>query len=115
MANVMKRVTNITSLLIRKRRQDDIRLADSERRGVWIKQAPRVWNFPKRSLTYDVNSMAGMGARLAYFPSRLRNASVSGGKMAYKSPTTPYRASLKIGASGSLLIATMILLERIPA
>jgi len=46
------------------------------------------------------------------YPSRWRNASVNGGRISYKSPTTPKRASLKIGASGSLLIATITLVKK---
>ena len=40
-------------------------------------------------------------------PLAAANASVSAGTTSCRSPTTPYLATLKIGAEGSLLIATM--------
>lgn len=53
------------------------------------------------------------GSRFLY--SRFLSSADSAGTTLNKSPTTPYCASLKIGASGSLLIATMTLAVRIPA
>ena len=51
----------------------------------------------------------------AHFPNRLLNSSVRAGTTSNKSPTTPYLAKLKIGASLSLLIAMISLEVRIPA
>jgi hypothetical protein len=48
-------------------------------------------------------------------PFRLLTASVSCGAMVNRSPTTPRSAISKIGASGSLLMATMVLEVCIPA
>ena len=50
-----------------------------------------------------------------YFPNLFLNSAVKAGNILNKSPTTPYRASLKIGASASLLIATIVFADRIPA
>jgi hypothetical protein len=87
-------------------------------------------SYPMKDLGHSKGSrikthLPGGGGRLqeggldcqagSYFPKRWRKASVSGGRMANRSPTTPKRESLKIGASASLLIATITLLLRIPA
>ena len=50
-----------------------------------------------------------------YFPNFFLNAAFSAGTITNKSPTTPYRATLNIGASASLLMATTIFALRIPA
>lgn len=50
-----------------------------------------------------------------HFPRRSLSACVSAGTIACRSPTTPKRASLKMGASASLLIATIVFDVRIPA
>ena len=49
-----------------------------------------------------------------YFPNFFLIASVSAGTITNKSPTTPYRACVKIGASASLLMATISLAFLIP-
>ena len=61
----------------------------------------------------DVESLVLEAA--GYFPNLFLNSAVSAGNTLNKSPTTPYRASLKIGASASLLIATIVFADRIPA
>jgi len=50
-----------------------------------------------------------------YFPRRSLSALVNGGRIWKRSPTAPNRASLKIGASASRLMATMVFAVRIPA
>ena len=50
-----------------------------------------------------------------YLPSRFLSSTVSAGTILCMSPTTPKRARLKIGASGSLLMARMFLEVRMPA
>jgi len=52
---------------------------------------------------------------LSCYPSFSFSAAVSAGTTLNRSPTMPYCASLKTGASGSLLTATMTLLVRMPA
>jgi len=62
-------------------------------------------SYPFKVKTYRVN----------YRTSRFLNFSVSAGTIWNKSPTTPQRASLSIGTSASLLMATMTLVVRLPA
>ena len=49
-----------------------------------------------------------------YLPNFFLNDFVNAGRIWKRSPTIPYLAALKIGASGSLLMATTNLAERIP-
>lgn len=71
------------------------------------------------AIDYSSFQLGGPGCLLAYIlvylPSFFLNDSVSAGTIWNRSPTTPYRATLKIGASASLLIATTVFAARIPA
>jgi hypothetical protein len=74
-------------------------------------------NFIENALNKASSFALGLALALTsvYFPSFLRNAAASSGTIFNASPTTPYFAILKIGASGSLLIATIMSDELMPA
>ena len=57
----------------------------------------------------------GLQRRCGCQPLRLLISSVSAGTTVFRSPTRPKSASSKIGASGSLLMATMVFDVRMPA